>query len=191
MTTQENETLSKKVEELAMMLSSLHDNIKVKELELKTLKDEYNNIKTKELATLMENEGYAVGSKLILKNGKIIIVKDFFTASIPSITKITSERNPMKQEEMSQMRTQCMQWLNENDLKEIIKNKIVINLDKGDNEKAQEILSFLEDKKVSAKQEETVHPSTLKAVLKELIQSGKDIPFDLFNITSGIFIDIK
>jgi len=183
--------LNAKIEEYCLKLCALKDTIEEHERIIEEVTKQYNEIRMKDLAELMDNEGFEVGSSLTLKNGRIIKINSYFNASIPSNTLIEKQKDVDKREELQEKKGKCLDWLLDNNLGDIIKNEIIISLKKGENEKAKEIISEMNEKGVICHQEETVHSQTLKATLKEVVGNGKEIPFDLFNISSGTIIEVK
>jgi len=73
----------------------------------------------------------------------------------------------------------------------IIKDTITLSFDRGDIEKANEITEDLANKGVALARKEAVHPSTLKAYVKEAIESGANIPMEAFGIYIGNRVTIK
>ena len=79
----------------------------------------------------------------------------------------------------------CYNWLEDNGLGDIIKNQVGMSFGKGENEDAKKLeetiknLGFIPEVKVS------VHPSTLKATVKQLVKDGKSVPDNFFNLFIG------
>lgn len=186
----EDITMEAKVEDLALKLSDNEDAIETLEKQLEKEK-EINTAIKKDLSELMEAEGYAIGSTIVLKNGKILKVKEYFTCGIPSESKISKEKDPDQQKALIEKKEDCLSWLNINGLDGIIKNILTASFGKGENEKAKEIVTLLQDHGVLCENEITVHPSTLKSTLKEVMKAGKDVPFELFDIHNGMVVEIK
>lgn len=84
-----------------------------------------------------------------------------------------------------------MKWLDDNNLGGVIKNEVVVSFDRGDNEKAKELMLELQEKQLDCLKEESVHPMTLKATLKEALSQGLNVPFDLFSVQTGVQVSIK
>lgn len=183
--------LNLRIEEIALKLCDFEEKIKETEAHLKKLKEQRDRLKFEELVDLMETNGIKIGSEIILENGRRIIAKEYFTASIPSETKISGEKDPYKQVELIEKRKKCLEWLEQNGLSDIIKNEVVANFKKEDTKKVSELVAILSDKNINYKNEKKVHPSTLKATLKEHLRNGQYIPFEDFNIKQGMVVDIK
>jgi hypothetical protein len=117
----------------------------------------------------MQNMGI---SDIRMDDGSRILVEPFYAARI-------TEKN----------RTSAHHWLRENDLGDIIKNIVSVAFGKGEDELATETMDALEKQGLMASQKESVHPSTLKATIRELIESG-NTAFDsgtqkLFSVYTG------
>ena len=144
----------------------------------------------RELADLLTAEGFAVGSSIKLSNGRMLSIKDYFSASIPSQSVIDKEKDPEKMSDLIFKRQACMKWLDENELGSIIKNNFVVALDRGDNERAKELMLELQEKEYDFVRDESVHHSTLTSTLKEELKKGVNIP-DFFGAQVGTTIKIK
>lgn len=66
-------------------------------------------------------------------------------------------------------------WLRENNLGSVVKENILIPIDKGDTERVKRITKLLISSKISFAELSTVHPQTLKALVKERLADGKAI----------------
>jgi len=77
-------------------------------------------------------------------------------------------------------KAEAFKWLDENDFSGIIKTQLEINFSRGDNELAKKWLQFLRSKDLDISMNESVHPQTLKAFIKEQIEAGTQIPLSLF-----------
>ena len=77
----------------------------------------------------------------------------------------------------------AFKWLEENKFSGLIKTQVEINFPRGDHELAKKWHHFLkESKKLDVDLQESVHPQTLKAFVKEQIQAGNSVPMDLFGV---------
>ena len=75
-------------------------------------------------------------------------------------------------------------WLRENGLDDIIKNDITCSFGKGEDNLAGDVVGILREKGFDPSTKTHVHPSTLKAFVKERVTDGKPIDLDMF----GAFI---
>lgn len=187
---QDEKTLSTDIEKLALKICELKDRKEGFEKQVKELGDNIGKFES-ELAELLSTEGFEIGTTLKLKNGRVLKIKDFFSASIPSQSSINGAKDIEKQEDLIYRKEQALKWLDDNNLSDIIKNQIAISLDRNENEKAKELAAQLEEQGYQFIKEESVHPMTLKSTLKEAISQGLDVPFDTFSVQTGTLIEIK
>ena len=73
-------------------------------------------------------------------------------------------------------------WLRENGLGDIIKNEISVSFGKGEDNKAEQLFNLAEQEGYEPEQKESVHSSTLKALYRERIEAGLDMPSQFFNV---------
>jgi len=76
-------------------------------------------------------------------------------------------------------------WLRENGFDDIIKNTLSIVFGRGEDQKADHFMKILEGHGLSPEQNTGVHPSTLKAWIKERMEAGDEFPMDLFGAYIG------
>ena len=123
------------------------------------------------------------GGHIIESTGEKVILSDVVRANIPSQTAINKAYGD-KKEELINRRDAALSWLKNNGYESIIKNEININAGKGE-QKRNDILNALGLLGVHADVKETVHVSTLNATIKELLNSGIDVPKEDFNLFVG------
>lgn len=173
------------LEDVAMQLSSVDNNDlkqvaalvrqqlvleqRVEDLttELKRAQQDLAHISGEILPAALAEHGL---TELKMADGSKVTVSSFVSASI------TKEKSDA-----------AHQWLRERGFGDLIKNTVSVNFGKGEDEKAVELVDTLSNMGLDADQKEAVHPSTLKAFVKEQIEKGVEIPSDLF----GIFIGQK
>ena len=107
-------------------------------------------------------------TKLKLKDGQSVEVGNFYSASIL----------PDKQED-------AFKWLRENGLGDIIKNEITVTFGRGEDNKAAEYANLARGNGFEPVQKIGVNPMTLKALVRERLESGQDVPADLFKPFEG------
>ena len=76
-------------------------------------------------------------------------------------------------------------WLRENGFDDIIKNTLSIVFGRGEDQKADHFMKILEGHGLLPEQNTGVHPSTLKAWIKERMEAGDEFPMDLFGAYIG------
>lgn len=74
-------------------------------------------------------------------------------------------------------------WLVENGLESVIKTNVVAKFSKGELARAEKLSSALAAKGIDAVVDMNVHPQTLKAILRDHVESGASVPLDIFGAT--------
>ena len=78
------------------------------------------------------------------------------------------------------------EWLREQGHGDVIKTSISVEFPRGEEETARETYTELRGKNTGAVSfSENVHPQTLKKLVRELIEKGDNIPFDVFGVWTG------
>lgn len=112
-------------------------------------------------------------SEIKLSDGRKVQIKKFYSASI-------NDEN----------RDEAFMWLRKNNLGDIIKHELKVNLGKGEDAKAEKIKAQLQKLQMNYIDNETIHPQTLKAFVKEQIEAmgdeeGSKFPVKLFKVYIG------
>ena len=107
-------------------------------------------------------------TKLKLSDGESVEVGKFYSASIPA----------EKQDE-------AFTWLRNNGLGDIIKNDITVTFGRGEDNKAAQYAVLARGQGFEPVQKIGVHAQTLKALVRERMESGLDVPSDLFKPYEG------
>jgi hypothetical protein len=107
-------------------------------------------------------------TKLKLKDGESVEIKKIYGAYI----------SPDQQEA-------AFTWLRNNGLGDIIKNDITVTFGKGEDNKAAEYAVLAKGQGYEPVQKIGVHPQTLKAMVRERLESNQDVPSDLFKPFEG------
>jgi len=107
-------------------------------------------------------------TKLKLKDGESVEIKKIYGASIPQ-----------------EHQEAAFTWLRDNDLGDIIKNDITVTFGRGEDNKAAEYATLAQGQGYEPVQKIGVHPQTLKAVVRERLESGREMPSDLFKTYAG------
>jgi hypothetical protein len=76
----------------------------------------------------------------------------------------------------------AFRWLVEHGHGGVIKNQVSVALDRGEDARADALVVELRGKGFSVESKKDVHPSTLGALVRELVADGKIVPRDLFNL---------
>ena len=154
-------TLSDKV----LKLKDLEDEIANAEESINKLKEQARILSQIEIPIMMQEMHI---TKLKLKDGESVEVKPFYSASI----------TPEDQEK-------AFEWLRNNGLGDIIKNDITVTFGRGEDNKAAQYAVLARGQGFEPVQKVGVHAQTLKAVVRERIESGQDMPSDLFKTYAG------
>jgi hypothetical protein len=146
-------------------LKTLEDEIKADEESLKNKKKEIERISGEVIPTMLSEMGL---SSLKLADGSAVDVKPYYAANI-SIAN----------------REAAYSWLRSNGLGDIIKNDITVSFGRDEDNKAAEYANLARGQGFEPTQKLKVEPMTLKALVRERIEAGKDMPMDIFNVFVG------
>tara|TARA_B110000046_G_scaffold58897_1_gene66055 strand:- start:132 stop:683 length:552 start_codon:yes stop_codon:yes gene_type:complete len=154
-------TLSDKVIEL----KRIEDEIQNAEESISKLKEQAKTLSQFEIPKMMEEMHI---TKLKLKDGESVEIKKIYGASIPQ-----------------QHQEAAFTWLRENGLGDIIKNDITVTFGRGEDNKASEYATLAQGQGFEPVQKIGVHPQTLKAVVRERLESGQEMPSDIIKTYAG------
>jgi hypothetical protein len=146
-------------------LRALEDQIKANEELLKNKKKELERISGEVIPTMLSEMGL---SSLKLADGSAVDVKPYYAANI-------SLKN----------REEAYNWLRSNGLGDIIKNEITVSFGRDEDNKAAQYANLAKGQGYQPTQKLKVEPMTLKALVRERIENGKDMPTDIFNVFVG------
>ena len=149
------------------MLEGLNHRIELSENNLKDLKKEHDRLSGEVIPTMMAEMGL---SHLKLADGSTVDVKPNYSANI-------SVAN----------RDKAFQWLRENGLGDIIKNEISVSFGRNEDNKAADYAELAKSSGFQPTQKMKVEPMTLKALVRERLESGKEMPTEIF----GVFTENK
>ena len=82
-------------------------------------------------------------------------------------------------------------WLRQNGLGDIIKNEISVSFGRNEDNKAADYANLAKGQGFEPQQKLKVEPMTLKALVRERLEAGKEMPTELFNIYVGNKTTIK
>ena len=146
-------------------LQSLEDEIDEQEKKLKELKRNQELLSGEVIPTMMTEMNI---STLKLADGSAVEVKPVYGASIPAAKK-----------------EDAFNWLRENGLGDLIKNEITVSFGRNEDNKAQQYAVLAQGQGYEPIQKLKVEPMTLKALVRERLESGQEMPSDLFNVFAG------
>lgn len=157
----DNNTVSS-ITEKCNELKTLQDSIEEKEEEISKLKQKAKSYEERTIPDMMQEAGV---QKLELSDGTKVEVKPFYAAKIPE------SRND-----------EAFDWLRNNGHGDMIKNVLTANIDKGQDNQVSVLIDLCEKLDFSYTQKQKVEPMTLKAFVKEQVEKGKEVPFDMFGV---------
>ena len=152
-------------------LEGLLHRIELSENNLKDLKKAYQHISGEVIPTMMSEMGL---SELTLKDNTKLKVSTSYKAHI-------SEAN----------KEMAFNWLRENGLGDIIKNEISVSFGRNEDNKAADYAELARGQGFQPTQKLKVEPMTLKALVRERIEAGKEMPTEIFGVFSENKTTIK
>ena len=156
---------AKELSDQVIKLRSLEDEIVEQENKIKELKRKSELLSGEVIPTMMQEMNI---STLKLADGSAVEVKPIYGASIPKD----------KQEG-------AFKWLRDNGLGDLIKNQIIVAFGRNEDNKAMAYATLAQGKGYEPVQKLKVEPMTLKALVRERLESGKEMPTELFNVFAG------
>ena len=148
-----------------IQLKNLEDEIKNAEESVSKLKEQAKQLSQFEIPTMMEEMHI---TKLKLKDGEAVEIKKIYSGSIPPENKEAA-----------------FTWLRDHDLGDIIKRDVTVTFGQGEDNKASVYADLAQGQRYEPVQKIGVHPQTLKAVVRERLESGREMPSDLFKTYAG------
>jgi coenzyme F420-reducing hydrogenase alpha subunit len=156
---------AKSLSDQVVKLKQLEDDLVDKEKELKELKRHIDLVSGEVIPTMMQEMNI---STLKLADGSSVEVKPVYGASITVANKEAAYT-----------------WLRENGLGDLIKNEITVSFGRNEDNKASEYADLAKGHGYEPVQKLKVEPMTLKALVRERLESGQEMPSDLFNVFAG------
>ena len=144
-------------------LKAKEDEIAAIEDQLKKKKEEADDISSRVIPELLAEQGL---SEIKLADGSKVSVRKEFRATVP--------KDDIKREA-------ALQWLRDQGLGDIIKNNVSVSFGKGEDDKAERLLNLAAENGFEPQQKSDVAWMTLTALFRERIESGLDMPSDVFS----------
>ena len=144
-----------------LMLQNLEDQMLNMEKDLKKLKEEADKIGSEIIPNLLAEQGLA---SLKLADGSSVDIKKSYNCTI-------------KKDQVES----AFKWLRDNGLGDLIKNEVAVQFGKGEDNKAEQLLGLAVQEGYEPSQKQKVEPMTLKALFRERIEAGLDMPSEFFN----------
>jgi hypothetical protein len=152
-------------------LESLQARLDLQEENLKNTKKEIENLSGEVIPTMMSEMGL---SQLRLADGSSVDVKPHYSATITQANKEAA-----------------FNWLRNNGLGDIIKNEISVSFGRNEDNKAADYAELAKGQGFQPTQKMKVEPMTLKALVRERIEAGKEMPTEIFGVFSENKTTIK
>ena len=156
---------AKSLSDQVVKLKTLEDDLLQKENELKKIKQHIEIVSGEVIPTMMQEMNI---STLKLADGSSVEVKPVYGASISA----------SKKEE-------AYTWLRDNGLGDLIKNEVTVSFGRNEDNKASDYAILAQGQGYEPVQKLKVEPMTLKALVRERLESGQEMPSDLFNVFTG------
>lgn len=150
-----------RVTALAGLLVNTAARIAAIEAELAAAQADYLRVEREDLPELMREVGL---TKLTLTDGTEVTLTEEVTAAI------TEER-----------RQAAHAWLREHNFGGLIKTLLTVPFGRGEEDEARRLAERIAEEH-ECSLDEKVHPMTLKAFVREQVEDGKPLPFDLFGV---------
>jgi hypothetical protein len=166
-----NDDSLRTVSSLASAIVTQEEIVSQLEATLKQAKQQLLKLTDDELPAAMNEMNL---SKFALKNGSEVTIKSTYGASI-----------------RLDDRDAAFAWLREKGYGDLIKNTVTVSFGKGEDQKAQELISDLASRHLTPEEKTEVHPQTLRAWAKERIEKGDEIDMQLFGVYTGQRATIK
>ena len=159
--------LADKIQEMQAIQSAIESD----EQQLKQKKKHLENLSGEVIPTMLSEMGL---SFLKLQDGSSVEVKTNYSATITQAKK-----------------EEAFNWLRKNGLGDIIKNEISVSFGRNEDNKAADYAELAKGQGLQPTQKLKVEPMTLKALVRERLEGGKEMPTELFNIFVGNKTTIK
>ena len=152
-------------------LESMQQQLEIQEDAIKEKKKQIQHISGEVIPTMMSEMGL---SELKLQDGSHLKVATSYRATI-------SEAN----------KEAAFNWLRNNGLGDIIKNEISVSFGRNEDNKAASYAELAKGQGFQPTQKMKVEPMTLKALVRERIEAGKEMPTEIFGVFSENKTTIK
>ena len=152
-------------------LESLNARLALQEDNMKSTKKDIERLSGEVIPTMMTEMGL---SELKLQDGSHLKVSTSYRATITEANKEAA-----------------FNWLRNNGLGDIIKNEISVSFGRNEDNKAASYAELAKGQGFQPTQKMKVEPMTLKALVRERIEAGKEMPTEIFGVFSENKTTIK
>ena len=150
---------------MARAIRDKEQEVAALEQKLKDEKKALLKLTDEELPTMLAEIGL---TSMKLDDGSEVTVKPTYGASI-----------------LVDNRPAAYEWLREHGHDDIIKNTVACAFGRGEDDQASAFKAFAEQQGYYAEQKTEIHPQTLRAFVKERVESGDEFPMELFGAYIG------
>jgi|TARA_R110000744_G_scaffold127136_4_gene233855 16S rRNA C1402 N4-methylase RsmH len=150
--------LARLIRDKEVQIDSLETSLKESKKALQKLTDE-------EMPAMLAEIGI---SSFSLDDGSTVEVKQTYGASI-----------------LVQNRPTAFEWLRDHQYDDIIKNTVLCQFGRGEDDQASAFSAFAETQGFIPQQKTEIHPQTLRAFVKERCEAGEEFPMELFGAWVG------
>ena len=164
------ENISKLADKIQEM-QAVQKALEMDEEQIKQKKKHLEHLSSEVIPTMLSEMGL---SFLKLADGSSVEVKTNYSATITQAKK-----------------EEAFNWLRKNGLGDIIKNEISVSFGRNEDNKAADYAELAKGQGFEPTQKLKVEPMTLKALVRERLEAGKEMPTELFNIFVGNKTTIK
>jgi hypothetical protein len=155
----------KSIAAIARAVRTKEDEVQRLEAEFKQAKKELLKLTDEDLPAMLLELGL---SSFELEDGSKVTVRPTYGAHIKAENRETA-----------------FDWLRANGFDDIIKNTVSCQFGRGEDREAVEFMEEAQRLGYSAEQKTDIHPSTLKAWVKERVETGQEFPMELFGAFVG------
>ena len=159
-----NEDKGKTLSDLIRQSMKIDEEIAQAEQYLKDLKFKKRKVNEEDIPNLMQE----MGMDSVTVDGNKVALRQFVHARIAD-----------------EKKDEAFTWLRSIGEGDIIKNDVTVSFKSGEDNMAGAVVDDLRTKGLEPAQKTHVHPQTLKAWVKNRIESGGDINFDTFGVFVG------
>ena len=152
-------------------LEDMQQQLEIQEEAIKEKKKQIQHISGEVIPTMMSEMGLA---ELKLHDGSHLKVSTSYRATITEANKVAA-----------------LNWLRKNGLGDIIKNEISVSFGRNEDNKAADYAELAKGQGFQPTQKMKVEPMTLKALVRERIEAGKEMPTEIFGVFSENKTTIK
>ena len=150
---------------LARQIRDKEDRIKSLEDDLKAEKKALLKLTDEDMPAMLAEIGI---SSFSLDDGSQVEVKQTYGASI-----------------LVDNRPKAYEWLRDNGYDDIIKNTVLCQFGRGEDDQASAFAAFAQKQGYVPEQKTEIHPQTLRAFVKERVEEGDAFPMELFGAWVG------